>query len=282
MEFFKNIIKSAYSPDYYNELSQKPFSYSFKYFAVFALLVALIMGSAMTVVFVPKLNNFLDKILSNTFSAFPQGFEVNIKNGQASANVQQPYFIKMPEAVKLIDDPELNLAKKTENMIVIDTENKFDLEKYSSYKTLSVLNKDTFSFIDKNGSVSVNSLKDSPDFTINKEQVLSNIEQIKPFFKFLYPFGFIALFIFSLFVVFSTLIYMFFGALFVMLAGIIKGVKIKYWKAYQLGLHLITAVIVLEAISFVVGFNDPVPFFWTLVLFIFAVINLKKYDVQTQ
>lgn len=276
MEFFKNIKNSIYGPEYYSELLSKPISYSLKYYALFILLVSLIIAIVSAFIFIPNIKTLLDGAELKLISNYPAKLEVAVKNGQAQTNVQQPYFVKMPQSLKNFQSDENN--SQPENFIVLDTANKFDLEKFTSYKTLAVLNKDTVAYIDssKNNGITIQSLKNTPDFTLNKDKVVSWVGKIKPFVKFIYPIAIIFVFLISLFVLAWHLVYMFFGALFVWLAFKIKKIKISYIKSYQLGMHLMTPVIILTLILALAKFDFP--FLFTILLTLSAVTNIKNYE----
>jgi len=277
MKIFSDIKNSIYGPDYYNELLSKPASYSIKYFIKFALLMSLVMAVVSAFIFIPNIKTFLDNAELKLISNYPKNLEVAVKNGQAFANVQQPYFIKMPQSLK--NNPGNN-SFQAENFIVLDTENKFDLEKFTSFKTWLVVNKDTVSYMDdkNNQGITVQPLKDAPDFVVNKDLVVSLVGKIKPFVKFIYPIVIIFVFLTSMFVLAWHLVYGFFGALLVWLAAKMKKIKISYMKAYQLGIHLMTPVIILSLILIFLKFDFP--FLFTLLLILTAVINLKNIPAQ--
>ena len=95
MKIFKNIKNSIYSPKFYKELLEKPFSFSFKYFAIFALTISLFVTIIFSVIYIPGIKFFIDEFGYNVIDYYPEELQVTIKNGQVFTNVQEPYFIQV-------------------------------------------------------------------------------------------------------------------------------------------------------------------------------------------
>jgi len=270
MKLLKDIKNSIYGPNYYNELLSKPVSYSLKYYFLFSLILSLLVAVYLSIIFMPAAKLFFDDLETKITKNYPQGLKVEIKNGQAFANVEQPYFIKMPKSVK-----EGRTITETENIFVIDTNNEFDLAKFYSYKTAIVLNKSSVSYYEDSG-VAVQLLKNSPDFSVDKDKIVSFVGKIKPFANSIYPAFFIAVWIGSFIVLAVKLIYLFFAGLLIWLAVKIKKMEIGYLRAYQLGIHLMTPVIILTLIMST--FKIQMPYLFTVLLCLMAMININNYS----
>lgn len=265
MKFFENIKNSIYSPDYYKEVAIKPISYSFKYFFLFALLVSVIVAGIMCFSASPDIKSFILTSIEQLNNYYPEKLEVNIKNGIASSNVQEPYFLKIPDEFK---------NKDIDNVLVIDTKNKFSLDNFNSYRTTILLNSDSIAYMgDK--KVEMMLLKDYPDVTINKAEVNSLFDAVKPFVKFVYPAVFILVFLFQFIVITNKLIYLIFAALLVWLIFKIRKIDIGYKKSYQLGMHLMTLGIILGGLFFIFHIT-AFPYFFTILLILLSLINIKK------
>lgn len=281
MEFFKNLKNSIYSPNFYQELLAKPFSYSFKYFVLLALIISLLVSIIFLFMLIPGLKIFFDNAGGKMLSYYPADLKINIKNGQVSTNVSEPYFVKMPNEIK----PENSNVKVNnkdmlnyENLLVIDTQNNFTVDQFTSYKTFALLTNDSVIAYDKNGNITISKIEKTVNFVLDKQAIEDFINKVKPFIKFIYPIVAIFIFIASMFVIMLQMAYLLFGALFVWLAAKIKGVKIGYKKSYQLALHLITILIVARVISMISGINNITPFLFTFLLFMLALINIKKIN----
>lgn len=281
MEFFKNLKNSIYSPNFYQELLAKPFSYSFKYFILLAIIISLLVSIIFSFMLIPGLKIFFDNAGEKMLSYYPADLKINIKDGQVSTNVPEPYFVKMPNEIK----PENSSVKVNtkdmsnyENLLVIDTKNNFTVDQFASYKTFALLTNDSVIAYDKNGNITISKIEKTANFALDKPIIEGFINKVKPFIKFIYPIIAIFIFIASMFVIMLQMAYLLFGALFVWLAAKIKGVKIGYKKSYQLALHLITILIIARVISMISGINNITPFLFTFLLFILALINIKKIN----
>lgn len=273
MNIFTKIKNSIYNPKYYGEVLEKPFSYFLKYYLLFALLFSLVFTIVVTVMFIPVVKFLSDDALQMA-NFFPQELVVNFKNGKASTNVQEPYFIKVPEYLKS-NNANTSIAK-LDNVIVIDTKDKFDIDTFYSYKTFMLLTSDSIVYTNQNGQISINPISAAKDFTLNKDVVMGFANKIKPFFVFLYPIVFVFAYIVGFLIVISKMIYLFFGALLIWLVAIAKGVKLGYKKSYKLGLHLMTAAIIITSILTAISNKFTFTFLFSILLIISALINLKK------
>lgn len=267
MEFFKNLASSFYKPAFYSATLQKPVSYSFKNFFLFALILALILTGVYSFIYFPKIKTFLDNVVTQGIDAYPDGLKIEIKNGSASANAPQPYFVKLPGF--FAGNPN-----QLENLFVIDTNNEFSTEKFNEYKTLVVLNKSSIAAFDNKDQIKIIPLKDVKDFILDKQTVNSFYEKVKPWFKSVYPIFLFGSFLLVFLMISMHLVYLFFGALLVWIIAKIKGIKMGYWKSYQAGIHLIMPVILITTIIGFFGFRFP--FLFTLLLIIMAILNLEN------
>lgn len=268
MNIFSKIKNSIYNPEYYKEVLSKPFSYSFKYLLVFGLLFALVFSIISIIKLIP-IANFISEKTPGITEYFPLELTITIKNGKTSTNVQEPYFIKSPQ------DPN-NTQSDIENIIVIDTKNKFDLDTFYSYKTQILLTSDNIVLLN-NGKISISSLSNIKDFTLNKEKLTSFINKIKPFFIFIFPTIFtIASYITGCMIILLKMAYLLLGALLIWLITKIKGLKIGYKKSYQLGLHLMTPAIIIVSILNLISSKFTFVFLFTIILILSTLLNLKK------
>ena len=276
MNIFISIKNSFYNPKYYGEILEKPFSYSLKYYLIFALFFAAVFAVCATIMFIPVTAIISEKI-SGVADYFPQELTISIKDGKVSTNVAEPYFIKVPEDFKSNENVKPNMAV-LENFVVIDTKDKFDIDTFNSYKTAVLLTSDSIAYMD-NSKVSIVPLSNVKDYTLNRGVVSGYLEKIKPFVPVIYPVIIVFAYIAGFFVVLIRMVYLLIGALFVWLVAKIKGIEISYGKSYQLGMHLASSVIIVTSLLGLVSIKFS--FLFTILFVVAAALNLKKEFLQS-
>lgn len=276
MEFFNNVKKSIYSPDYYQEVLARPFSYSLRYFFLLVTVVALLATIVISFSVLPKITSFLNMVDEKVLQYYPDELEIVIEKGKASTNVQEPYFIKVPADWE--QDDKVKPAGM-ENILVIDTKAPFSLENFKNYKTACLLTEDSLACYDDNQAVKITPLTQMPNFKINEAVVSSFLNKVQPFLKLAYP-----IFILVFFLVFfvssaARLIYLLIGALLIWLVAKIKKVGIGYKKSYQIGLHLMTLPLIagflINHLLTLFGIRIDPPYLFTIILVLAAFVNLK-------
>lgn len=275
MNIFEKIKNSIYSPKYYSEVIAKPFSYSFKYLLVFALLFALVFTIGMTIKFVPVIKMLQEKA-PQLANYFPQELTVTIKDGKATTNVQEPYFIKAPQN----PNDKNNVQSDMENLIVINTKDKFDVDTFKSYKTFILLTADSVVYADKDNKITINSLSSIKDFKLDRGQVVSFINMAKPLLAILYPIVFVGAYIGGFLVVLLQMVYLIFGALLIWLVAKIKGIKLGYKKSYIVGMQLMTAAIIITSVLGAISQKLTFTFLFSILLILSAALNLKRGTEQ--
>ena len=284
MEFLKNIKRSIYDPEFYRALLTKPFSYSIKYFVLFSLLIALVATIYLSLSVLPKINDFLENVSPTVLNYFPDDLEVTIEDGLASTNVPEPYFLEIPfEVPKDIEaKPDVH-GYGIENLLVIDTRSdESTLEEFKSYNTIMLLNRKSLMYYDEN-QVAIQSLAEIPDFKLDKEVISSLLAKIVPYFRLVGPLFVVFVFggYFS-YVFIGRMFYLIFAALLVWIIAKLKKVNIGYQKAYQLGLHLITASLLYQIIfGLILGISKSSLLFVGLFV-VLAAINLRSAKTLTE
>jgi hypothetical protein len=270
-EFFENIKKSIYSPAYYKELINKPFSFTFKYYLLFSLCLALIVTIPISIRSIPKIKSGINLAISTIVEKYPDELEIKIKDGKASTNVEEPYFVKTPKEIS--DSIEDGQKSKFENFLVIDTKSGADLNKFSEYKTVALLTDKNLVYFD-NGKITAQPLDKVGEMTINKSEVKSFINKFNPYLNIFVSFFPALIFLMLLVWLFFLYIYLFFGGLLVFITAKIAKVDVGYWKAYQMGVHLMTLPIIVTTLINLIP-NFQIPFLFTILLVLGSFINLK-------
>ena len=291
MNIFVRIKNSIYNPEYYSEATKKPFSHSFKYLLIFGLLFAFVFAIVVIIKFVPIVNLLSDKA-PQMADYFPEGLVVTIKDGKVSTNVQEPYFIKIPQELKdnsaHLESADITLngnsvqlnTNSLDNLVVINTKDKFDIGTFYSYKTLILLTSDSIAYLDKNNQISIGPLSDVKDFTLDRGKILSFIDIIKPFLIILYPLVFVGAYIIGYIAVIIKMIYLLFGALLIWIVVKIKGIKMGYKESYKVGMQLMTAAIIITSVLGAISEKLTFAFLFSILLIISATLNLKVEKIE--
>jgi len=274
MNIFTKIRNSIYSPSYYSEVVEKPFFSAFKYLLIFALLFAFVFAVVVTIKS-SSIINMLSVEAPKIADYFPQDLTIMIKDGNVSTNVQEPYFIKIPKDWKNQYEADTG-SPNIENLLVIDTKNKFDYSLFVSYKTVALLTADSIAYVEDNGKISIMPLSQVGEFVLNRSTVLNFIEKARPFIVWLYPIIFIGAYFIGYIMVVAKMFYLLFGALIVWLVARLKGLKLGYGGAYKIGMYLITGPILITSLLLLISPKIGFPFLFTILLAIMAIINLKK------
>ncbi len=285
MNIFSKIKNSIYGPEYYNEALKKPFAESFKYYVIFALLFAIPFTIVATIKFAPGVK-FLADQAPKVANYFPKDLKINIKDGKAATNVQEPYFVKMPQSFKGSTSTKPDISGLS-YVIVLDTKDKFNIDAFNSYKTFALLNSDSIAYLDKNNQITVTPLAGIKNFSLSRVEIAGFINNLKPFFDALYPFALvglsIGLYVFGFIAVMAHMVYLFFGALLILLTADLKGLKIGYKKAYQAGLHLMVAPIIITGIIGAIPGMVAIPYLFSILLVLSAALNLNNtLDTSTE
>ena len=273
MNFLEKIKNSIYGPKYYQEIIEKPFSYSLKYFVVFGLIFALLFTTISAIKIIPEINKFLNKAKPEITKAYPDELEITIKSGTVSTNIEGPSYVPFPDSWELKENKKQATSPK--NLITIDTKSEPSIDNLNKYDTLILITKNYAIYQDSREEITTRSLKDIPDMVINEASLIRLYDKYSPYLNFISPIIILFVFIFSFFFLAFKLVYLLLATLLIWLIAHVKKVEIKYGKAYQLGIHLMTLpllVVSLTPISF--------PFAFTTLLLILAAINIQKKPIE--
>jgi hypothetical protein len=274
MEFFRNIKNSVWGPKFYQELLQKPASYSFRYYFIFALLAAVLVTIILSFSVLPEIKSVIEEFTVKALQNYPENLVIKIENGKASTNTQAPFYLKLSDDIKLNGD-DITGQGDIKNLLAIDTKTPFDVNKFAEYKSYCVLSETSLACRD-NGAIKTNSLEKAPNITINKEKVSGWLKEISTPLKLVYPLYFVIMITVLFLAIAFRLAYLLFFALLVWLIASLKKMNIGYSKSYQLGLHLMTPAFIITYLVSLLAPKANIPCFFTVIALIFAIINLKK------
>lgn len=276
MKFLNTIKSSVYDPEFYSKVVRGEDGGPFRYFFKLILSISLIFTLVASFTVVPHIKEFFEMAESNIVEHYPKELEVRIQKGLVSTNVEEPYFIPIPENVRGKEVNERGLL----NLVVIDTKNQFSLEQFDSYNTFALLIKDGLVTKDQRGKVTIMPLKDVPDYTLNYSEVTKWLTKAEPFLR-VFSIGVPILIFIAVFIAYSmTLVYLVFAAVLVYIVGKIKKLNLSYRKSYHISLYAVTLPILLGILSFLVGLQS-FAFLPTIILVIAVWVNLKEVSVDS-
>ncbi|MBI2623806.1 MAG: DUF1189 family protein [Candidatus Liptonbacteria bacterium] len=281
MQFLRTIGESVYSPDFYRALRARPLSFSLKYYYSLAAIVAVV-GTAFVSLYLPQAQPQLRAFFENAVNAFPAELAVTFKDGAASANVKEPYFIKYPRALGGASETGGSGAadgKPPEYLLVIDTASPLSIEKFRSYGAAALLAKRDLAVAGRRGEVRVYSLELVPDVTVDKAWVEKTVGQFTPYLKFVGPILVLLFFILILALFTFELVYLFVSALLVWGLLRLKGIKTGYGAAYRTGIHAITLGIFVNIAAMAFQIPLGVPFLFTILMLAVVAVNCRKEGI---
>ncbi len=276
-EMFSNIGKNIYDPTFYATVPEEKASTSVKYFAklVFAVsCVVALFPIALGIGLLTWKQDTVRDIREQIVATFPQELVIRTENHSIKTNVEEPYAIPLPDALKKEMAGE-GMSYDLENLLVIDTTKPIGSADFKEGKTALIIGKDEFGILtpDK-GKVEIMSLGEMNDgYKIDRAAFGTFVGAVWNVLKIV---G-VVLMILMPFLIFAGLfsgyaIYLLFGALAVWLGAKIAGKKLGYGQSYKTGLRLITLPFLG---SFLLPFVFHAPFACTLFLGVLAYVNFK-------
>ena len=287
LTFEKDFIRSCYSTKFYKELIKKPLSYSLKCFSIYSIFYALIATLIVWVRFIMPISPILQTLPSRLASAYPSELEVTIKDGVASTNVEEPYFIPISDLKKEIyqirDDILGTDTYALDYLIVVDTNATID--EFTNYKTLAFLTQNYLIYYSEDSSnsleqFSVINLDQLDDMVINQNTVDQMATFSQAFFEKL-PLILllvVLLYFVSLLPLFRLIHILFISLISYVLSAIIKP-QLKLKKIYQLTTHVYLIAITISGLFILTSINLPFansPTTITLVGTVLVLFYLRK------
>jgi hypothetical protein len=271
MKIFSDIKNSIYGPEFYQNLSKQPTSFTVKYVLKFGLILALIMIINFSIFVLPGMMNKINWWAPKVVDLYPTGLEVMINDGEVVTNVEEPYIVAMADIFP--EDERYSGQNTPTNLLVINTLEEPSLTALDSYDTLVLLSKNHVIYKeDADGAVTVQSLEGVDDVLITKEQVAEWVEMLLPYANIIIPFIFLGIIMFSYMVIGFHLVYLVLLALLVMLIGKYAYEKIGFGAAYRMSAHLMTLPLILTLLLPI-----TIPFAFTLAFLALAALNFRDF-----
>lgn len=282
--FYRTFVKSLTKPAYYKDILSAKFSFSLKYLALLLFLISLFSTFKLAINFIslkPKLPEFADTLKKVIVDIYPDKLVVTHKGGKISTNVEEPYFIDMPESGK-------SWKTGSRHFFAIDT--KGTVEEFEKYDSVILLT-DEFAVMPDNQNQQngykiyplKDWLKDVPEGAfINKAIYQELVIRILPVIDVLPRYLTIAaIFIILLapFFVMSValsgyMLYLLFLTLVLWIIAKTMKKDLSYGKTYQLSLHGLTLPILIS--SLISLFGKAFPFLFSAIFLVFMIVVIKE------
>ncbi len=244
MTLFRTIAQSIYSPLLYHELTNKPFSFSWKYFFKLVFCCALLIAVVLSIKTFPALNSSVKGIESFVTVVYPPDLVITIQDGKAQSNAKEAVTIPMPPAF---------VVPGVDNLGVINTSIPFSFEEFQKSNALFFLAQDALGVGKSNDiqqKIEVVKLKDLPPITLTKDIVQSLAQSAATFVRYLLPLlGMFTLLLFFVLLSMNLLVVVL-GAFLIQGIAKMRGLTLPYAVAYQVGLHAATALLLWDTLRY--------------------------------
>ncbi len=175
MSFINNLLSSNYYVAVlHGQARFRPF--------LAALLLALLLSIKPSIMvykdIYPLVRGLESKVITLINEVYPSELEIRIKNGTASTNVTEPYYITTrKETLENIfslkrDNPE---SSSRVRLLAIDTKGK--AENFERYQSLALLTENSVVYY-RDQKINIYPLREIQDLTINKESVINKAKEI--------------------------------------------------------------------------------------------------------
>ncbi len=276
MSFLNKIKSSIYDPVFYKDVVDGKVAGSFVYYLKLSVSLALFISIAFSIMAVPRMKEFLVTAKGNIEQNYPKDLVVQIKNGTAMSNAVDPFFVAIPQNLKVMDKQ----VKDFENILVIDTKNDFNLENFRNFKTAVLLTRDSLVVEGGDGRLDITPLKDIPDFTVNHENVTKVLAKSEPLSKVLNVLVPVTIFLGVFIGYMFKMLYLILVAVLVLLIGKLMKLDLSFRKSFSLSLYAVTLPTFVSVLFFFLGMKSPflVP---TMILLVVVLVNLKSSTVES-
>lgn len=271
-QLVEHIQKSIYGPAYYQELLQRPFLFSWKYYSALALAIAVFLTIVSSIPLVPLVSKFVHNFPEKFFAYYPDELEVKVEKGVVSSSVTEPYFLPIPQILEGVPVPYGDSG----HLVVIDTKTPFSLEQFRAYRTTLWVGSNQLAVDDGNGGIRVAPLDSQASFTVNKNMFRQIEPKLEPFYKFVAP-GLVLVILIGLLIGLSVnFVYLLFGAVLILFLGRLLKQRWSYGTSYRIGLHAITLPLLLTTVLSLLSFSPfDVPFLYSAMMLTMVYVNFK-------
>ncbi|MFA6533186.1 MAG: DUF1189 family protein [Patescibacteria group bacterium] len=280
--FFYSLKKSLFEPKYYKDVAEANFWFSFKYLWFLLFIFTLIKMFTFVGLYLksrPKIQPEVNKIMIYAQNFYPKELKLEIKNGQLSTNVKEPYIF--------------DLEKKADqkHFLIIDT--KGSIENYPSYNSyiLATKNAVVYPSESKNNKIGETSVfyfrEVKQNFTLDKKAYDNLLNIVRPYApRVSMLVDWIMLSLLPLFLVFGSLFWTFgvilgllFLTFFVWIVNLIFKKGYSYGSLFKMGMHAVTWSILIDELFHYMKTPLPNYYSWIFIGWMLIVLFSKKDTV---
>lgn len=278
-QLISHIKQSVFSPEYYHELLSRPLGYSWKYYSALAMLIAMFLTIVSSIPLVPRVNKATHELPAKFFVYYPDALELHVQNGVITSNVEEPYFLPVPEMFK----SEFSQNPNIEHFAVIDTKTPISLDAFRAYKTVMWVGGNALAFYDNQQGIRIEPLPKDSTYVVNETTLRSIEGRIAPYYGFFAPAMVLMIFVGLMLALAVNFAYLVVGAIFILLfARFILKQKWSYGTSYRIGLHAITLPLLADTLFSIVGVNIlSLPFLQTALMLAVVYVNYKDIKEST-
>ncbi|MFA6016713.1 MAG: DUF1189 family protein [Patescibacteria group bacterium] len=280
--FFYSLKNSLIKPKYYRDVADASFGFSFKYLWFLFLLLTFIKVLSFGGQYLAnraRIQPEVNKLMIYTGNLYPADLKLQIKNGQLSTNVREPYIFDIGK-------------DESNHFITIDT--KGSIDNYPSYNTNILATRNAVVYPSESrsgraGETSVfyfNQLK--KDFTLDKKVYDNLLNIIKPyapkvsFFVDWLVLAFSPMFMFfgSFFWTIGTMFGLLFLTFFIWLVNLIFKRGFGFGSLYKMGMHAVTLPLIISEVAKYL--KQPIPNPYTYIYFLWMLVVLFSLDKKNK
>ncbi len=255
---------SFYNPGFYAQVPTLSSGRAFVCLTIIATITAAYAGFV--------LNGAMNELrgtpyMQNAAALYPEELVIEVKNGEASANVAQPYMIAMPGEGDATSSPQY--------LAVIDTRSEATVAEVAQYDAVMVLTQKAL-YMKGDDEQRVMDLRDIGDATLDRATVEDFAQKLQPIISgilYVLPLFAIVVIVLVLLTFWSVIAVL--GAFIVMLIAKAKGLSYSFGASYTTALF---ALIPVTLIHLALGaFDVGLPFLaYVLIFAVVLIINIRK------
>ncbi len=266
----KEPIKAIINLNFYHEIAKKSVWRAFLYSVYLFALYMVIISIATTLVFKPKVNNYINKHAENMPRVIFNDGILNINNGKPIAVI-----INKDNDVRLEKNWKQIMLEHDEEMILANTSRTepINIDEMKENNIAAYVTKDKFYVLKHNNTMQVSDMPEIDfNFEITSKILLNNIDSItKGILSFM-------LTIMAMF----TILKMIFFTICIFLLGLIinsfRRMNVSGGEIYKWSIYLVTPILLLGLISTLLQFKIPFAFVIYLVMAGFYLDRILKKE----
>lgn len=281
--FIHIFVKSLTSVDYYKDVLSSGLKFSLNYFITLSAISIVITATAGALRIAPTTANFVNDLTTQATQAFPQDLVIKVENGTWEINRPQPFIVAMPKDLvnlaKETSTAEVPAPKIPQNLAIFNKTG--TVEDIKKLDALMLVNEKNIITQDQDGNIQTQPLENLKTINLDKpafDKAMAKAKELG---------GLIPVIIGLIIAVGSVIgafiravIYLSFGGLVIWLISRATRLKWSFKQAYKVGLHTITAPLIIETLFSVLGISIASDYWFFLINV--ALAGLVSYTLSRQ